>query len=896
MGVVEEMRDRIFGLPDKEREETIRAFVELTKDCQWIPNPGPQTQAYYSKADILLYGGEPGGGKGLDIQTLIPTPFGFTTMGELRIGDEVFDRFGQPCKVTFKSPVHHRPCYKLTFSDGASIVADDEHLWVTRTRRERLRAWGSSAERRSIRRATRPLRGNGKRPDLALRNTKMAATKMLPLESVRDTKSLAVSVDLGGRINHSVDVAGALQLPAREVLIDPYVLGAWLGDGSSDSGSLAGIDEEIFTSVANAGYVITRRADPYVRGVLGIQKQLNILGVLRNKHIPQAYLRASHEQRLALLHGLMDTDGHCDKRGQCEIQLTRKVLIDGVRELLSSLGIKVQMHEGVAKLNGRVTSKKWRLKFITELPAFRLARKLIRQKRSCFRGTHAARYLLSVDPVQSVPTQCIQVDSPSKTYLAGEEMIPTHNTQLIIGLAFNEHQNSLLMRRQYSDMEGGTGLIAQALTLNGGRAGFNGSPPPKLTRPDGKVIDFGAAKLIGDEQHWQGKPHDFLGIDEGAQFAKLQVLFLMIWLRTNNPNQRRRAVIATNPPLTSEGMWLIEMFAPWLDEKYPFPAKPGELRWFVLDEDDRPLWVNGKNDSREINGKLVDPKSATFIPAAVSDNPYLASTGYQKELDAMPEVFKRILLGKFKALMRDAPNQMVPTAWVQAAMDRWKHVPPEGIPMCAMGVDPSGGGPDPMVIAPRYDGWFAPPIVEKGSDIPQHAIGKHCAGIVLQHRRSQALVVIDLGGGYGGSIHEHLTDNQIECYGYKGAEATTRRSSDKRLRFTNTRSAAYWQFREALDPGQPGGSPIALPPDPEIVADLTAPTFEPMPNGIKMEPKVDVCERLGRSTNKGDAIVMSWWAGPKETTNALEWADQKMARKMGGMQPKVILGRQHVRR
>ena len=194
-----------------------------------------------------------------------------------------------------------------------------------------------------------------------------------------------------------------------------------------------------------------------------------------------------------------------------------------------------------------------------------------------------------------------------------------------------------------------------------------------------------------------------------------------------------------------------------------------------------------------------------------------------------------------------------------------------------------------MVLAPRHDGWFPHTIHTQGKDIPIERAGSFCAGVVVSHRRDDALVTIDMGGGYGGPMYEHLHANGVEVKAYKGAEATTRRSQDGKLRFVNTRTAAYWLFREALDPGQPGGSTIALPPDQKLLADLTAPTFEPTPNGIKAEPKDKVCERLGRSTDDGDAVVMSWFNGPRHSTNALEWIEQGLRRKEA-RNPKVVLG------
>jgi len=463
-------------------------------------------------------------------------------------------------------------------------------------------------------------------------------------------------------------------------------------------------------------------------------------------------------------------------------------------------------------------------------------------------------------------------------------------SQLILGLAFNEHKRTLLMRRQYGELDR---LVEDALKIHGSKDGFNGSPPPKLRIGDGQIIDFAAAHRVGDEQSQMGKGRDLLGIDEATHFAEQQIRFLMGWNRTDDPGQRVRTVLATNPPLTAEGLWVIKMFAPWLDPQYPNPAKPGELRWVVSDDDGNDLWVDGPDDSREnAKGKMIRPTSRTYIPAKVSDNPYYAASDYERQLDAMPEPYRSLLMGGFKTSFKDAPNQIIPTKWVQLAQERWTLKAPMNVPMCTIGVDCSGGGDDPMILAPRHDGWFAPLIEVPGKDIPIDRAGSYCAGVVMMHRKDLALVVVDMGGGYGGPMYEHLKTNEVETNRYKGAESCTRRSRDGKIRFTNKRSAALWFLREALDPGQPGGSPIMLPPDSKLVADLTAPTFEVTPNGIKAETKEKVCERLGRSTDRGDAVMMSWFEGPRETTHALDWMSRTM---QGGKlirRPEVILGRQ----
>ena len=202
-----------------------------------------------------------------------------------------------------------------------------------------------------------------------------------------------------------------------------------------------------------------------------------------------------------------------------------------------------------------------------------------------------------------------------------------------------------------------------------------------------------------------------------------------------------------------------------------------------------------------------------------------------------------------------------------------------------------------MILAPRYDGWFAPLIEIPGKDIPSDRAGTFAAGIVVSNRRNRAGVVIDMGGGYGGPMFEHLKANDIDVVGHKGAEGSTARTRDKQLPFFNKRSEVIWRFREALDPDQPGGSPISLPDDPQLVADLAAPTLDLSFKGIKVESKEKVCERLGRSTNKGDAVVMSWSYGPKMITDAIDLLNAiesgtPVQRRPFNRRPQVIMGRQ----
>jgi hypothetical protein len=180
--------------------------------------------------------------------------------------------------------------------------------------------------------------------------------------------------------------------------------------------------------------------------------------------------------------------------------------------------------------------------------------------------------------------------------------------------------------------------------------------------------------------------------------------------------------------------------------------------------------------------------------------------------------------------------------------------------MTAIGLDPAGGGADAATIAARYGGWYAPLIAERG---PSTADGSAMAGLVLRHRRDSCPIVVDVGGGYAGAVIMRFKDNDIPYQRFDGAASSSATAKGTGLRFANKRAEAYWRLREELDPDQEGGSPIALPPDAELRADLAAPRYTLSARGIQLESKDDIRARIGRSPNKGDAVAMALAEGNK---------------------------------
>ena len=447
-------------------------------------------------------------------------------------------------------------------------------------------------------------------------------------------------------------------------------------------------------------------------------------------------------------------------------------------------------------------------------------------------------------------------------------------TALEVGLALNEHRRSLIARRNFVDLDGVLHTLDNILGQFNSAKGGN---RPYYESPDGRHIDFmGLGEELGGKQ---GNPHDLICIDEAAQIPEQQFRLLMGWLRSDIKGQRTRVVLGSNPPLDSTGDWLIEFFAPWLDDRHPDPAAPGELRWFLPNEGDDGYRECSEGDTMMLHGVEVAAHSRTFIRSKYTDNRYYDAQQYAKALSNLPrEVRERLITGSFMASREDPPWQAIPTDWVRQAVARWRPHPPVGVPMCAIGVDVAQGGSDETAIARRYDAWFAPLIAVPGKETPG---GSDVAAIVLKHRHDLAKVVIDVGGGWGGEAHGHLMSNNVDSMAYMGVKKSTARTADRQLTFTNVRTEAYWRLREALDPDQLGGSPIALPDDKKLISDLTSPSYRIGPNGIELESKEALVKRIGRSPDRGDAVVMAYHGGPRMAGEYAAWKSAMSPRTRG---------------
>lgn len=430
-------------------------------------------------------------------------------------------------------------------------------------------------------------------------------------------------------------------------------------------------------------------------------------------------------------------------------------------------------------------------------------------------------------------------------------------SDLLLGLALNTAQFGRIFRRHFKDVDGVGGLASRMAEIRGTWSGYH-KQQHLLRLGQGREIEFGAYTNDQEAEAYQGRPTDFFGVDEITQHPEILIRFLMTWNRSAKKGVRTRAVFTGNPPVTAEGRWVIKYFAPWLDPMYPNPAKPGELRW-VTTIGGEDVWLDS-SDPIEVDGEMVQPKSRTFIPAQLSDNPDLAETNYAAQLAALPEPYRSAFKhGNFQAGLQDDEWQVIPSEWVLAAQQRWalrmKDPSFRLGRMTSMGVDVAQGGNANTVLAPLYKTTFAELVREKGVDTKN---GADVAALVIKHLKDDAEINLDCGGGWGNSAFEHLDNNGFNVRAMIGAQGSKKRDRSGKFTFKNKRAEWWWSFREALDPEN--GDDVALPPDGQLFADLTAVRRKKSEEStvIQIEEKAEIVARIQRSPDDGDAVVNAW--------------------------------------
>ena len=345
-------------------------------------------------------------GKALALDTLVPTPKGWTTMGRLQVGDLVFGPDGRPTPVVAATDVlEGRACRVVRFSEGTQVTCDADHQWPVYTHDDRRRG------------------------------------------KTRVVTAAAIEGDLkrGPDYRYRTRQTAPVEYAERELPIDPYVLGVWLGDGTSTKAEVTSADPPILRELEMAGYAVRPASGPLSYRVGGtghtrdpgtgrysrnasLSSTLRNMGLLGAKRIPDEYLQSSVTQRHALLEGLMDTDGYVDTLGRCDLTTVKPDLAEQYRELIASLGYRPLIADKPAKLYGRLIGRRYEVTFTPHKPVFRLPRKLARQ--TLTQRFNFGRAIVDIKPVASVPVRCIEVGRADGCYLVTRSYIPTHNSSL----------------------------------------------------------------------------------------------------------------------------------------------------------------------------------------------------------------------------------------------------------------------------------------------------------------------------------------------------------------------------------------------------------------------------------------------------------------------------------
>lgn len=435
-------------------------------------------------------------------------------------------------------------------------------------------------------------------------------------------------------------------------------------------------------------------------------------------------------------------------------------------------------------------------------------------------------------------------------------------TDLLLGLAATRHRRSVIFRRVFPNLRG---VIERSREIynpeDNSRSGdsFN-ETLHRWQFEDGRMVEFEACQYEKDREKQRGRPRDFYGFDEATEFSRSQVEFILAWMRSTESGQRCRAVLTFNPPTDAAGSWIVDFFLPWLAYLYPDqfrhpnPARPGELRWYATLDGEEVELPDG--EVFEHNGEEIRPLSRSFIPAKLEDNPYLAETGYRSVLQSLPEPLRsQLLYGDFGAATEADPWQAIPAHWVRLAQERWLEREKPGGSLSCVGVDVARGGRDKTAVCLRYGNWFSEVQAWPGRETTD---GPMVAAVTNQAigREVPGLVNIDVIG-VGGSAYDTLKE-MYPCWPVNAAEGSGYFDRSGTLKMRNLRAEMYWRLREALDPLH--GDDLALPPGNELLADLCAARYKLTTAGIQIESKDMIKERIGRSPDVGEALLLAhYW-------------------------------------
>lgn len=621
------------------------------------PTPKQTLAHTFTDVDELLFGGSAGGGKDLSLSTPVLTTRGWSTQGDLQAGDEVFDQDGKPTLVVRTHDVESNPCYRITFTNGESIVAGEGHQWNVATDAERMAFLHRDPQWQAERRENRASRAvaNSQKPWVSLvagdsntRRADAARTAARPpyVWDYTHTVKTREIADLVAAERRSVSVPLGLATQTTgpwQSKLPGWVMGMWLGDGDTAGGNITHGPEDAATLVetmAAHGYRLhLHRKFRFTFTNVRTGNTLNhditaVFGMgqrphKRSKHIPDWVYTASFADRLAVVQGLMDSDGSAQVNGRVELCLTNERLFRDAARLLSTLGIRVTVSSGEAgyRLAGvrKVTGVRWRAQFSTDVPVFTYQRKLARLNA----GRSARRncvYVQSVEAVPTVPTRCITVANPRGLYLVGNTLIPTHNSRwgraeairhclLVPGIRI------VIFRRTFPELERAV-VEPLRLEMPAGVARYNDSKHVwRFT--NGSILELAYLDSDSDVLNYQGAEYGLCVFEELTQFTEKQYRYMLSRLRVAGAVKDRMAQLGWRPRVLSTSN----------------PGGPGHgfVKARFIDPG-----IRGRVWQPEPTEDDEDPGTRCYVPARVVDNPHI-DPGYIRQLNRQEPVMRRAL-------------------------------------------------------------------------------------------------------------------------------------------------------------------------------------------------------------------------------------------------------------
>lgn len=544
--------------------------------------------------EVLGYGGARGGGKIVADGSFVLTPFGFKPGRSLKVGDLICSSNGGTQKIIQIKPRVTLKRWTVKFSDGTSLPVAEDHLWT---------AWRSCKSRK-------------------IRNIRVSGERSA---EVVETKTLKDWLDRGYTPQVPVPKPVAFNRTTKRRLLDPYLLGALLGDGhlSEDMNitlSTSTDDRQHWVSEFSSNFEVSTKTESTVRFIGDsqkiIRKSLKTLGLLGKhswaKFIPEVYKLSSVESRLELIRGLMDTDGYnAPDKGGCYYYSVSKSLAEDVAWVLRSLGCVVSVTTKVGTYHGVKKRKCYCLYIASSDPdsLFKMGRK--KHGKICHSPN---KRVVEVEVGGTVTGRCITVSDTCGLYIT-DDFIVTHNSHLVrvylIARAL-KYKNSrhLLIRKTFPELQRNhiDRFLSEFVSI--GLCKYVERRHQLVFESTGSIIELGYCEGERDLIRFQGGEYDTICLDEAQFHTKKVFQDLRACLRTaSDSGINPKYLLTFNPGGIGHG-WLKRLF---IDKNF--------------DEGER-------------------PENFKFIKALVHDNPSIVNNdpAYIARLEALPEPQRSAML------------------------------------------------------------------------------------------------------------------------------------------------------------------------------------------------------------------------------------------------------------